>query len=349
MKKILAVLLALAMVFSFAACGEEKKQADAPATVWPEGLKEVQIVVPNPVGAMLDQSTRIMVDYLNETYPDTNFVVVNEDAGGGNKAGLMVAAAPGDGSMIMAHGSGAIIQYYMGQWDLNLADTTQFTAICGNVGQLQPSGGVFLIRADEKRFSDIPTLVEYVKAHPGEVRFSYGTGTPHLVRMLLITEYYGITDMCKWVPGSTQEVNTWIQGGNTDVAILTETTACATARGGKAKAILDSLVDRNYTDDLKDIIDNCPIVTDYVTDRAVAETLVCAHPMTIFGPASMSDETARQINEACAGIAKRDDYMKRIKDLGSSNTYQIFSLEEIREITRVTDEQVKGMIEATQK
>ena len=347
MKKILAVLLALAMVFSFAACGE-KKQEETTGKVWPEGLKEVQILVPNPVGAMLDQSTRIMVDYLNETYPDTNFVVVNEDAGGGNKAGLMLASAPGDGSMIMAHGSGAIIQYYMGQWDNNLADTSKYTAICGNVGQLQPSGGVFLIGANETRFSDIPTLVEYVKAHPGEVKFSYGTGTPHLVRMLLITEYYGITKDCKWVPGNTQEVNTWIQGRNTDVAILTETTACASVRGGKVKAILDSLVDRNYTDDMKDVLDNCPIVTDYVTDRKTAEGLVCAHPMTIFGPASMSDETAKQINEACAGIAKSDDYMKRIKQLGSSNTYQIFSLEEIREITRVTDEQVKGMIEASQ-
>jgi len=342
MKKILAILLALAMVFSFAACGTKKEEAkeEAPATVWPEGLKEVTVMVPNPVGAMLDQSTRVMVDYLNETYPDTNFVVENYD-GSGNAACIKFATAAGDGSVIMAHGSGAIIQFYQDQWDYNLADTSYAKAICGNVGQLQPSGGVFLINPNEKRFSDIPTLVEYVKAHPGEVKFSYGTGTPHMIRMMLITNYYGITDMVNWVPGSTNEVRTWIQGGNTDVAILTETTACADARGGKAIAILDSLVDRNYTEDLKDVLDNCPIVTDYVTDRAKAETLVCAHPMTIFGPASMSDETAKQINAACAGIAQREDYMARIKTLGSSNTYQIFSYEEINEITQAANKQVK--------
>ena len=347
MKKVLAILLALAMVFSFAACGEKKEeQKEEPkATVWPEGLKDVEILVPNPVGAMLDQSTRIMVDYLNETYPDTNFFITNDD-GNGNASCIKFESAPGDGSVIMAHGSGAIIQFYQEQWDHNLADRSYAQAICGNVGQLQPSGGVFLIQVGETRFNDIPTLVEYVKAHPGEVRFSYGVGTPHMIRMMLITNYYGITDLVNWVPGSTNEVRTWIQGGNTDVAILTETTACADARGGKSVAILDSLVDRNYTDDLKDVLDKCPIVTDYVTDRATAEGLVCAHPMTIFGPASMSEETAKQINAACAGIAQREDYMKRIKDLGSSNTYQIFSWEEINEITQAADKQVRESFEA---
>jgi len=349
MKKILAILLALAMVFSFAACGEKKEEAAAPATVWPEGIKEVQVLVPQAVGAMLDQSTRIMVDYLNETYPNTNFAVVNEEAGGGNKAGITLAQAAGDGTVIMAHGAGAIIQYYSGTWEYNLADTKTFISVCGNVGQLQPSGGVFLINANEKRFSDIPSLVEYVKAHPGEVRFSYGTGTPHEIRMKLITEYYGISKMVKWTPGSTNEVRTWIQGENTDVAILTETTACADCRGGKVVAILDSLVDRNYTSDLADVLDKCPIVTDYVTDRTQAEGLVCAWPMTIYAPASMSVEMAKQINEACAGIAKSDKYMERIKALGSSNTYQIFSYEEINAITATADQQVKAVFDAMTK
>lgn len=340
MKKLFAILLALVMVFSFAACGEKKEDVKEEAKVWPEGIKEVTVMVPNAVGAMLDQSTRIMVAYLNETYPDTNFVIENDD-GSGNASCIKFASAPGDGSVIMAHGSGAIIQFYQDQWDYNLADRSYAQAICGNVGQLQPSGGVFLINPNEKRFTDIPSLVDYVKAHPGEIRFSYGTGTPHMIRMMLITNYYGITDLVKWVPGPTPDVRTWIQGGNTDVAILTETTACADARGGKAVAILDSLVDRNYTDDLKDVLDKCPIVTDYVTDRVQAEKLVCAHPMTIFGPASMSEETAKQINAACAGIAERPDYMEQIKALGSSNTYQIFTWEEINEITQAADRQVK--------
>ncbi len=355
MKKILAILLALAMVLSFAACtkkedpnaGGDKQQSDEGG--WPNGVKEVTVLIPHDVGAMLDQSTRIMIDYLNEVCPNTKFVAENDSAGAGNKAGLTLAKAPGDGSVIMAHGAGAIVNFYSGTWENNIADTSKYISVCGNVGQLQPSGGVFLTQVNNGKFSTLPEFVDYVKANPGKVTVAYATGTPHEIRLKLITNYYQISDLISWQPGNSNDVRTWINGGNVDLACLTETQAVADIKGGKVMGILNSLVDRNYTDDLKEVLDNVPIVTDYVTDREAATDLVCAWPMTIYAPASMSRETAEAINKICAGIAERSDYMDRIKKLGGSNTYQIFSYDEINEITKTADEQVKAVFESFAK
>jgi len=298
------------------------------------------------VGSMLDQSTRIMVDYLNEVCQGTKFVVENDAAGSGNRAGLTLARAPGDGSVIMAHGAGAIVNYYSGTWEKNLANRDEFIAICANVGQLQPSGGVFLTPVNNGKFNDFLGFIDYVKAHPGEVRVAYATGTPHEIRLKLITNYYGISDLISWQPGNSNDVRTWINGGNVELACLTETQAVADIKGGKVIGILNSLVDRNYTDDLKEVLDQVPIVSDFVKDRAEAEKLVCAWPMTIYGPASMSEETAKAINQICKGIADRPDYMARIKQLGGSNTYQYFTFEEINEITQRADQQIREIFES---
>ena len=348
MKKIIALVLALVLVVCMAACGSKQETGKTEEGGWPNGLKEVTVLIPQDVGSMLDQSCRIMIDYLNEACPNTKFIAENDGSGGGNKAGLTLAKAEGDGSVIMAHGAGAIVQYYSGTWEKNLGDPNTFTAICGNVGQLQPSGGVFLTPVTNDKFNDLPSFVEYVKAHPGEVRVAYATGTPHEIRLKLITNYYGISDMISWQPGGSNDVRTWINGGNVELACLTETQAVADIKGGKVVGILNSLVDRNYTDDLKEVLDNVPIVTDYI-DRSEAEDLVCAWPMTIYGPASMSEETAKAINEICKGIADKPEYMERIKALGASNTYQIFTYEEINEITQGADKQIKAVFESFAK
>lgn len=354
MKKLLTALLATAMIFGLVACSGGSSSSPSPSASgdagneggWPNGVKEVTVLLPQDVGSMLDQSTRIMVDYLNEVCPDTKFVMENDAAGSGNKAGLTLARADGDGSVIMAHGAGAIVNYYSGTWELNLADPEHFISICGNVGQLQPSGGVFLTPATNTKFSDLPSFVEYVKAHPGEVRVAYATGTPHEIRLKLITNYYGISDLISWQPGNSNDVRTWINGGNVELACLTETQAVADIKGGKVVGILNSLVDRNYTDDLKEVLDQVPIVTDYITDRDEATPLVCAWPMTIYGPASMDEATAKAINELCAGIVNYPEYMDRIHALGGSNTYQYFTYEEINQIMADADAQIKGVFDS---
>ena len=347
MKKLVVLLLAVVMVFSMAACGGGKSNNNSAAELgFP---KEVTVYIPQKEGNMLDKSGRLMVKYWEKMCPNTKFTIKNT-TGNGNDHAKIVAEAQnkGDGSVIMFHGAGAIAQFYSKEWDYNLADHKYFKAIAGNVGQAQPSGAVTLISADETRFDSIETLVDYIKAHPKEIRISYTQGTPHEVRIKLILNYFGIkADDIVEVPGSATDIRTWVQGHtNTDVAIITETQAAQDVRGGKVKGILNSVASRDlYTEDLAPLKD-IPIVPEIKGVKAEdAMSLVCAWPMTMYGPASMSDELAQWINDLCATILKDDDFMKQIKALGSTNTYQIFTLKQIDELQQDADQQIKKVIE----
>ncbi len=355
MKKIVALLLALLMVFGLAACGTPSNNTPAngnnAAPAKELGFpKVVEVYIPQAEGSMVDQSGRIMVDFWRKQFPDTKFNI-NNSTGNGNDHGAIVAKAQdaNDLSVIMFHGAGAIIQYYSGDWDYNLADTKYFKAACGNIGQEQPSGAVTMIAADETRFDSIETLVEYIKAHPGEIRVSYTTGTPHEVRIKLILNYFGIkkTDV-QWVPGKAADIRVWVQGHtNTDVAIVTETNGAADVSGGKVKGILNSVTNRNlYTKDLEPLMP-VPIVPEIKGVKPEdAEGLVCAWPMTMYVPASVPDELCVWLGDQCAKIRDDADFMARVKGLGSTNTYQIFTFEQINELNQEADRQVKAIFES---
>jgi tripartite-type tricarboxylate transporter receptor subunit TctC len=359
MKKIAALLLALVMVIGLAACGTTSNNTGNTTPAGNNGNaapaaelgfpKEVTIYIPQAVNNMLDRSGRIMYAYWQKLFPDVKFTVENADGNGNDHARIVATSQDAnDLSVIMFHGAGAIVQYYSGDWDYNLADQKLFKAVCGNIGQEQPSGAVTLINANETRFTSIPELIDYIKANPGKVRISYTTGTPHEVRIKLILNYFGVKkEDVQWNPGSANDIRAWIQGGNTDVAIITETQAAQDITGGKVKGILNSVANRNlYTSDLAPLKD-VPIVPEIAGIKAEdVEGLVCAWPMTIYVPASVPDELCEWLAAKCATIRDDADFMKQIKALGSTNTFQIFSLKEINDIQQEADQQIQEVFKA---
>ena len=361
MKKIVALLLVLIMVFGLAACGGggSTPANNTPANNGGNEAKElgfpknVTVYIPQKPDNMLDKSGRLMIQFWQKLYPDVKFTIENATGNGNDHAKIVAEAQKAnDLSVIMMHGAGAIVQYYSGDWDYNLADQKLYKAACGNIGQEQPSGAVTMINAEETRFNSIETLIKYIKEHPGEVRISYTTGTPHEVRIKLILNYFGIksTDV-KWVPGSANDIRVWVQGHtNTDVAIVTETQGAADVSGGKVIGILNSVCNRDlYTKDLEPLR-NVPIVPEIEGVKAEdAEGLVCAWPMTIYVPASVPDELCEWLGNTCAKIREDEDFMARIKGLGSTNTYQIFTLKEINDIQQEADRQIKEVFDAFNK
>ena len=89
MKKFLAVLLALVLVFGLAACGS-KSGGKTGELGFP---KVVTVYIPTAEGAMLDQSSRIMVDFWRQQFPDVKFNIENS-TGSGNDHAKIVADAP---------------------------------------------------------------------------------------------------------------------------------------------------------------------------------------------------------------------------------------------------------------
>lgn len=172
MKKYLALLLALCMVFALCACGQSEAPAEealaeeAPATEdagtdaaategWaPDG--PVTMIVSYAAGNGTDVTARILAQYA-EKYVGQTIVIENVDGGSGSIGWSQLAAAEPDGMTIgfmnLPNFNSSIVN------ELGTYTTDDFTAICNHVTETS----LVIVRADDERFPDIDSLVAYAK------------------------------------------------------------------------------------------------------------------------------------------------------------------------------------------
>ena len=173
MKKLLAMLLALCMVFALCACGSNASApaaspaadaTDAPAaeestapetTGWaPDG--PVTMIVSYKAGNGTDVTARILAQYA-EKYVGQTIVIENVDGGSGSIGWSQIAAAAPDGMTIgfmnLPNFNSSIVK------ELGTYTTADFAAICNHVTETS----LVLVRADDERFNDIDDLVAYAK------------------------------------------------------------------------------------------------------------------------------------------------------------------------------------------
>lgn len=168
MKKYLALILALCMVFALCACGsqEEAPAEEAPAAEdagtdaaategWaPDG--PVTMIVSYAAGNGTDVTARILAQYA-EKYVGQTIVIENVDGGSGSIGWSQLAAAEPDGMTIgfmnLPNFNSSIVN------ELGTYTTDDFTAICNHVTETS----LVIVRADDDRFPDIDSLVAYAK------------------------------------------------------------------------------------------------------------------------------------------------------------------------------------------
>ena len=362
MKKIIALLLAVILVMSLAACGSSKpaateapapapaapaapaapdsgEPAPAPAVEWPTG--DVTILVPADVGAPLDLATRVMKDYLQEK-TGFNIIVENDGTGGGAKLGEKLYNAPTDGSVLMYAGGGQVPPYYTGSWGHNLSNPDDYTIVSSMVGLAVPSGAVVVTQPDAP-YDSWEALVQYVKDNPDTIIAGAANGTPHEVRLKLLLREEGILDKVRWISGTNNDISTGLLGGSINVGMLTETAGPQFMVEGKLKGLLYSNVTRNYAGapEVVAALDAIPTVADIYGDEK-APDLTCAWPMALAGPAGMDEALADKICEVVNTIVDSPEYMERVKALGGTNTFQDFSRDEMREMMDRVDEQCQS-------
>ena len=173
MKKYLALLLALCMVFALCACGQSEAPAEeAPAEEAPaaedagtdaavstEGWAPdgpVTMIVSYAAGNGTDVTARIRAQYA-EKYVGQTIVIENVDGGSGSIGWSQLAAAEPDGMTIgfmnLPNFNSSIVN------ELGTYTTDDFTAICNHVTETS----LVIVRADDDRFPDIDSLVAYAK------------------------------------------------------------------------------------------------------------------------------------------------------------------------------------------
>ena len=163
MKKFLALMLALCMVFALCACGGGGGAKTSGGPFAPDG--PVTLIVAYKAGSGTDGPARILAQYA-EKYIGQPVVVDNRDGGSGSIGWSALAAADPDGMTIgvmnLPNFNSSIVK------ELGTYTTADFKAICNHVTETS----IVIVRADDDRFPDLNTLVEYGRANDGQLKAS---------------------------------------------------------------------------------------------------------------------------------------------------------------------------------
>lgn len=166
MKKKIALLLVMSMVFMLCACGggaqnaEQSGQENAEGTWQPDS--PVTMIVSYKAGNGTDLTARILAQYA-EKYIGQTIVIENVDGGSGSIGWSKLAEAEADGMTIgfinLPNFNSSIVK------GLGTYTTDDFTAICNHVTETS----IVVVRADDDRFQTIEDLVAYGQANDGKL------------------------------------------------------------------------------------------------------------------------------------------------------------------------------------
>ena len=174
MKKLLTVLLALSMLLVGASAFAE----------WPE--RSIELIVPANPGGDTDANARALAAALNEEL-GWNVIVSNMSGGSGTVAYEDVMNNPDDGYRFVFFHSGAAITELMGLYDFSVLDDFKLAGM-----PFLDYSSSFLINTENDKFSDLPSMIAYMKEHPGEVSFATETGNFTHLHVLALEAAAGV-------------------------------------------------------------------------------------------------------------------------------------------------------------
>ena len=228
-KRVVAMILALAMALTLAACGGSSSSSSTPAASstpadsstpaassdgnadWPKGT--VSVVVPYNAGGDTDTYCRALFDKIAEKTGGT-FVVTNLTGGSGMVAAMDVMSKKPDGNTILFNHTGAsLVQEATGTAEFSY--TSDFDN-CATV-VLDQTYALCAINPDgqygsySKGFKDLPGMIEFAKANPGVLRYSTVFGST--------TEYVG-NRLCKLAEIQFDNIDVGTSTGDRLAALL---------------------------------------------------------------------------------------------------------------------------------
>ena len=150
MKKILALILALCVVFAFAAVASADFAPDGP----------VSVIVAYKAGSGTDNTARVLAKFA-EKYVGQTLVIENVEGGSGSIGWSQLADADPDGQTIgfinLPNFSSSIVN------EMGTYTVENFAAICNHVTETS----IVIVRAGDDRFPDLNALVEYGRENQG--------------------------------------------------------------------------------------------------------------------------------------------------------------------------------------
>ena len=294
MKKFMAFLLAALMIVSLVACGGGKSSASN----YPE--KNVNVIVPFGAGGNTDMSIRALLNVTQEVNNKYTFVVENKTGNAGLVGMEALAESKNDGYTLGATCIDLMLHINFGRTEKKLSDY-EFIACT----MADPYG--LIISTKNEKFSDIKGLVEYAKAHPGEVKVGdSGLGAAPNVAAMAFQQYFDIKfDMYTY--DSSADCCTAIQSNEIDATFTQPSPAVSAMKAG------DLVMIGVLSDTRLNAWPDCPtLVETFGADKG----LVMKGWVALTAPAGTDKEIINTLWEDTGKALKTDSYKAAIEALG---------------------------------
>lgn len=285
---------------STAASSAAGSTASAGGSNWPTDT--VSFYVPAKAGGGTDMAGRLFLQGMNEVHPG-NYIVVNDVTGGGSVAAENVRNAKPDGLNLLMYHTGLCTSIASGQYAHDLSEFT----ICGMFMTVaeEANGGIFV--PGNSKFDTIQDLIEYGKAHPGELMAGMQNGSStQLIEALFENEFGFEATMVD--AGSNADKVTALMGNQIDYCFMNTTGNDQYVKSGDLKCLMTwgkKGAARSLT------IPDAPTIDEAYPDNTLPRLDMYGY---IAGPAGMSDELVETINEAMKGATAtstvQDGYKK---------------------------------------
>lgn len=324
----IAALLALSMVgCSAAGSGSDSAASNAAAETttvetaegstedaaeWPT-TSSVQIYVPFKAGGNSDLCARVFAQALTEK-TGKNFVVVNQNDGGGAVCYNTVANADADGSVLGWVTPSWFTSYFAGTHELNpLEDFSTMAVTTALTSQ-------YLVVPNNSRFESLDDLVSYCTENPGQLILGMQLGSASHYYAQSCAEKLGIS----WnyvEAGSDADRITAILGNNIEATTINGAAALEYVEADKFKVLcsLYTVDPENTPEALQDI----PSLKDLGYEDIDVEN--CNF---LFGP-KMDDALCETISETFTEVFNDPDVQQQLKDMNQEQELTVSSYEEI--------------------
>ena len=380
MKKIIALLLAVVMVFALAACAakteapaaeapkaeekkeeapkaEEKKEEapaaeeapaveEAPAATWPNG--PVTILEGNAVGSLNDVNVHTIADWITKQ-TGADVTITADDVGGGANLAVDLVNAEPDGQTLMLIGMNCISNYYNGTWAVNPCDSSKFKLVCGFLQPLPDSGCMILTQADSP-YSTWEELAAYAEEHPGEITVASISGKIMDIKMKAIFNGTGVAKNIRWVSTTNADASANLLGGIINCVMFDETTALGYLADGSCKAIINCRADNDfsyYDQSMEglDVMKSVPTLLDVF--GADAEKYMVPNRSMLVAPADTPDEICAQIAAVIDAIDNETEgeFYDRCRANGGTSKYYTWPGDEVQAEWGRLDPIIKEIVE----
>ena len=222
MKKALALVLAVLMVLSLAACAKQESTTETtpgtetttpadPAAFKPSN-KTLNLIVPYSAGGAVDLGARLMAKYA-KNYTDIDVVITNVAGGSGTVGAAEMLKYPADGTYMLAYNP-SIASLPTEDKPVPYDCTTDMAM----VSMMVRDERLITVRANDDRFQTLEDLIEYAKTNKVTLGCS-GTGNVAYYTPLMLARAAGIEDNLTVVAfDGSSEAKTALLGGHIDCA-----------------------------------------------------------------------------------------------------------------------------------